>query len=214
MKKLQTQGVHHLTFIGADRQTAIDFWEGVLGMPFIFEQPNLDVPDESHLYFDPGDGRLITIFTREDRQPDPRQVPEAIGALQHIAFNVSRATYTQVKARLDERGIKNTGEVDRGFMDSIYFRDPLGMLIELACYKFEPPVGVTHAAVLLEAHLLRVERGDYNITDAHLADAIERLTMRTTRSLSSDRAVKDPYRRSQPAGAARDRHTEEENRGR
>ena len=31
----------------------IDFWEGILGMPFIFEQPNLDNPDENHLYFDP-----------------------------------------------------------------------------------------------------------------------------------------------------------------
>ena len=64
MRKLQTQGVHHITLIGADRQSSIDFWEGVLGMPFIFEQPNLDVPAESHLYFDPGDGRLITEIGR------------------------------------------------------------------------------------------------------------------------------------------------------
>ena len=45
-QKIQTQGVHHITIIGADRQTSIDFWEGVLGMPFIFDQPNLDNPDE------------------------------------------------------------------------------------------------------------------------------------------------------------------------
>ena len=69
MRKIQTQGVHHITLIGADRQTSIDFWEGVLGMPFIFEQPNLDVPEDNHLYFDPGDGRLITVFTRESRRP-------------------------------------------------------------------------------------------------------------------------------------------------
>ena len=193
MQKIQTQGVHHITFVGADRQTSIDFWEGVLGMPFIFEQPNLDVPSESHLYFDPGDGRLITIFTNEERKPDPTNNPEGIGNLQHIAFQVSRATYTQAKKRLDDRGIKNSGEVDRGFMYSVYFRDPLGQLIELACYKFDPPVGVTHAEVLLEAHLLRTEREDYNIKDEHLADAIEILTTRTTRSLSDDRSVKDPY---------------------
>ena len=41
-RKIQTQGVHHITIMGADRQTSIDFWEGVLGMPFIFDQPNLD----------------------------------------------------------------------------------------------------------------------------------------------------------------------------
>ena len=57
VRKLQSQGVHHITLVGADRQTSIDFWEGVLGMPFVFEQPNLDRPGESHLYFDPGDGR-------------------------------------------------------------------------------------------------------------------------------------------------------------
>ena len=40
MRRLQTQGVHHITITGAGRQTSIDFWEGVLGMPFVFEQPN------------------------------------------------------------------------------------------------------------------------------------------------------------------------------
>ncbi len=44
MQKLQTQGVHHITLVGADRQTSIDFWQGVLGMAFVFEQPNLDDP--------------------------------------------------------------------------------------------------------------------------------------------------------------------------
>ena len=195
MRKIQTQGVHHITLIGADRQTSIDFWEGVLGMPFVFEQPNLDVPEDNHLYFDPGDGRLITVFTRESRKQDTTPNPEGIGNLHHIAFIVSKATYSQVKERLDERNIKNTGEVDRGFMYSIYFRDPLGQLLELACYKFDPPVGVTHAEVLLEAHLLRVERGDYAIDDIHVADAIEILTRRTTRSLSTDRSPKNPYKK-------------------
>lgn len=193
MKRIQVQGVHHITLIGADRQTSIDFWEGVLGMPFIFEQPNLDVPEESHLYFDPGDGRLITVFTREDRLPDPTPNPEGIGNLHHIAFSVSRATFTQVAERLEERGVQHSGPIDRGFMDSIYFRDPLGQLYELACYKFEPPAGVSHGEVLLEAHRLRVAEGAYNITDAHLADAIELLTKRTRQSLSEERTAKHAY---------------------
>ncbi len=193
MKKMQVQGVHHITLIGADRQTSIDFWEGMLGMPLIFEQPNLDRPEENHLYFDPGDGRLITIFTNEGRPPDPTPNPEGIGNLHHLAFTVSRATFTQVGKRLEERGIPHSGEKDRGFMDSIYFRDPLGQFLELACYKFQPPAGVSAAEVLLEAHQIRMAADAYNITDEHLADAIERLSERTTRSLSEDRGVKDPY---------------------
>ena len=193
MKKLQVQGVHHITLIGADRQTSIDFWEGVLGMPFIFDQPNLDRPEEGHLYFDPGDGRLITVFTNENRAADKSKTPEVPGAVQHIAFNVSKAVFTQVADRLDARGIAHTGHKDRGFMDSIYFRDPLGLLIELACYKFEPPRGYAHTDVLIEAHRLRVARGDYNIMDVHLADAIELLVERGQQSLSEDRAAKNPF---------------------
>ena len=77
MSKLQSQGVHHITLVGADRQTSVDFWEGVLGMPLVFEQPNLDQPDQNHLYFDPGDGRLITIFTNESWKPDARPIRPA-----------------------------------------------------------------------------------------------------------------------------------------
>ena len=193
MRKLQSQGVHHITLVGADRRTSIDFWEGVLGMPFVFEQPNLDNESESHLYFDPGDGRLITIFTNEERNADGERTPTDPGCVHHLAFALSQATFRQAVERLDERGIRHSGVKDRGFMDSIYFEDPLGLLIELASYRFEPPVGVTHAAVLLEAHRIRVERGDYNIDRVHLADAIERMTERTRESLSEDRSPKNPY---------------------
>jgi len=194
VRKLQSEGVHHITIVGANRQTSIDFWEGVLGMPFVFEQPNLDNESESHLYFDPGDGRLITIFTNEERAPDPTRTATDIGCVHHVAFAVSQATFKQVVERLDERGIRHSGPKDRGFMDSIYFEDPLGLLIELASYRFEPPFGFTHAEVLLESHKLRVERGDHNIDQEHLADAIETLVGRSRASLSEDRSPKDPYR--------------------
>jgi catechol 2,3-dioxygenase-like lactoylglutathione lyase family enzyme len=198
MRKLQSQAVHHITIVGADRQTSIDFWEGVLGMPFIFEQPNLDRPAESHLYFDPGDGRLITVFTNEDRAPDPERTPTDAGCVHHIAFSLSRATFNQAVERLDERQIAHTGVKDRGFMDSIYFEDPLGLLIELATYRFEPPFGFTHADVLLEAHKIRTARDDYNIDQVHLADAIEQLVKRSRGSLSEDRSPRRAYGSEDP----------------
>ncbi|MEA2380484.1 MAG: hypothetical protein QOH72_455 [Solirubrobacteraceae bacterium] len=193
MRKLQSQGVHHITIVGADRRTSIDFWEGVLGMPFVFEQPNLDNPNESHLYFDPGDGRLITVFTNEERTPDPERTSTDPGAVHHLAFALSQATFAQAVGRLDERRIRHSGVKDRGFMDSIYFEDPLGLLIELASYRFEPPFGYTHSDVLLAAHRIRVERGDYNIDREHLADALEELVRRSRDSLSDDRSPADPY---------------------
>jgi catechol 2,3-dioxygenase-like lactoylglutathione lyase family enzyme len=195
MPKLQVQGVHHITIVGANRQTSIDFWEGVLGMPFVFEQPNLDRESESHLYFDPGDGRLITVFTDESRAPDSTRTSTDVGCVHHIAFSVSQATFNQAVRRLDDRGIRHSGVKDRGFMDSIYFDDPLGLLIELSSYRFEPPAGFTHGEVLLEAHKLRVGRGDHHIDQEHLADAIEALATRSRESLTADRAPKDPHNR-------------------
>ena len=156
-------------------------------------EPNLDNAAESHLYFDPGDGRLITVFTNEERVPGPNPTPREPGQVHHLAFALSRATFRQVVERLDERGVGHSGVKDRGFMDSIYFDDPLGLLIELASYRFEPPAGHTHADVLLEAHRIRLERGDYNIAEEHLADAIEALVRRSQRSLSDDRSPKSPY---------------------
>ena len=111
--------------------------------------------------------------------------PEGIGNLHHLAYNVSRAVYTQVAERLHERGIWNTGNIDRGFMDSIYFRDPNGQLLEIACFKFVPPEGYTYSDVLFAAHRIRVAQGAYSIEDSHLADAIAELVGRKTDSLVS-----------------------------
>jgi catechol 2,3-dioxygenase-like lactoylglutathione lyase family enzyme len=177
MKRIPVQGVHHISLVGSNRQTAIDFWHGLLGMPLLFEQPNLDRPQENHLYFDPGDGRLITVFTSEERADDPSPHPRGVGHLEHIAFNVSRATHTRVAERLEARGIPFEA-YDRGFMDSIYFRDPNGLKIELACYKFQAPEGVRDAEILRVASALRQAAGAYNITEEHLADAIETLMSR------------------------------------
>src|ERR1044072_1058973 len=41
MSRIQVQVVNHITLVGSPRQSAIDFWEGLLGMRFLFEQPNL-----------------------------------------------------------------------------------------------------------------------------------------------------------------------------
>ena len=174
MNKVQVQGVHHITLVGSTRQSAIDFWQGALGMPFVMEQPNLGKPDENHLYFDPGDGRLLTVFTSESLEDAGRHAPREVGCVEHIAFNVSRATFQLAPGRLTARNIEFI-QRDRGFMDSIYLRDPNGLKVELACYKFETPDGFRDAEVLMKAHELRVQRGDHHIADEHLADAIEAL---------------------------------------
>ena len=89
---IQVQGIHHITLNGANKQTSIDFWQGILGMKFIFEQPNLDDLNTNHLYFDCGDGRTITVFTKEDRKPKKTRLDNVCGSVHHLAFWVSQST--------------------------------------------------------------------------------------------------------------------------
>ncbi len=180
MDPIQPNGVHHITLVGADRQTSIDFWEGVLGFPFIFEQPNLDDQNENHLYFEPGDGRLITVFTDETRTPTGKRTPRSAGAVHHIAFNMTRDGFDAAIDRLEGRQIKHSGVKDRGFMHSIYFREPLGLTIELATYTFEPPQGVAHSVVLKRAFEIRSASGDYAIAQQHLDQAVAELSSPAT----------------------------------
>ena len=46
---IQSQGIHHITLNGSNRETAINFWQNILGMKLIFEQPNLDDLSINHL---------------------------------------------------------------------------------------------------------------------------------------------------------------------
>ena len=194
MRKLQTQGVHHITLVGADRQTSIDFWEGVLGMPFVFEQPNLDRALESHLYFDPGDGRLITVFTDESRKPDPtphadrhrlRAPPRLGGQRGHLPPGGRAARRARHRA-LGRQGPRLHG------LDLL--QGPARPPDRARLLPLRAAAGATPTAqVLMEAHRIRTERGDYAIAEIHLADAIERLTARNRESLSPDRGPKDPY---------------------
>lgn len=172
MSVSQAQGIHHITLNGADRQTSIDFWHGILGMKLIFEQPNLDAPNINHLYFDCGDGSTITVFTDEGRKTSDDPLPQPEGSVHHIAFWVAQATIRVAQNRLKAAGFPNTGIKDRGFMDSLYFREPLGLLIELASYKFEPPLGYTHAQVLTRAHDIRISRDAMAIEEQDVADAL------------------------------------------
>ena len=80
-------------------------------------------------------------------------------------------------------------------MDSIYFEDPLGLLIELASYRFEPPDGFTHAEVLFEAPQAAASSAE-TTTSAGPSGRRHRSAGRRTRaSLSEDRSPKKPYPR-------------------
>src|SRR5215471_3671456 len=124
------QGVHHLALICRDTEETIKFYQDFLGFPLVELVENRDYAGSSHFFFDVGNRNLLGFFDFPGHDHPAWQ--ETIGNVQHIAISVGPEQFAAAKARLDERGMEYLGP-DRGVEDSIYFRDPNGLGLELYC---------------------------------------------------------------------------------
>jgi glyoxylase I family protein len=122
------RGVHHAAFVCRDVEETIRFYQDFLGFPLVELVENRDYTGSSHFFFDIGNRNLLGFFDfpGHDHQP----YLETIGALQHLAISVDPENFDAAKAKLDAAGVEYLGP-DRGALDSVYFRDPNGMGIEL-----------------------------------------------------------------------------------
>ena len=124
------RGVHHAAFICRDVVETIEFYQEFLGFPLVELVENRDYAGSSHFFFDIGHGNLLGFFDFPGHDHPPFQ--ETIGALQHLALSVSPEQFDTAKRALDDAGVEYLGP-DRGADDSLYFRDPNGMGLELYC---------------------------------------------------------------------------------
>src|SRR3954471_24205590 len=122
------RGIHHAALICDDVETTIEFYQGLLGFPLVELVENRDYPGSSHFFFDLGNDTLLGFFDFPGLGLQPGV--ESIGSLQHVAISVDADSFATLKARLDERGIPYLGP-DRGIEDSVYFKDPNGIQVEL-----------------------------------------------------------------------------------
>jgi glyoxalase family protein len=65
-------------------------------------------------------------------QPGLRAAQPGAGGVHHVAFRTPDAQYEEWADRLNTLGIPNSGEVDRFWFRSLYFREPNGILFEIA----------------------------------------------------------------------------------
>lgn len=122
------RGVHHLALICSDVERTIRFYQGVLGFPLIELLENRDYPGSTHFFFDIGNDNLLGFFDFPGLGLG--QAQEAVGGVQHIAISADPQQFEELKHRLDEQGITYVGP-DRGIEESVYFRDPDGIQIEI-----------------------------------------------------------------------------------
>jgi glyoxalase family protein len=66
-------------------------------------------------------------------QKDAQAARQGAGGVHHVAFRTpDEAQYHAWTARLTELGVRNSGEIDRFYFRSLYFREPNGILFEIA----------------------------------------------------------------------------------
>jgi catechol 2,3-dioxygenase-like lactoylglutathione lyase family enzyme len=167
-----TTGTDHVTIWGSNAADTIAFYRDLLGMPLVLRQPNLDDPDQTHLFFDTGDGRILTVFVSDDR-PSARGVRPGTGGVHHLCFSIDPERYRDVMQALDEAG-KGYNVFDRGIFHSLYTRDNNGLVIELSADKYDIPDG-RRGEVLARAQRIREADGADYARDEHLAAALEEL---------------------------------------
>ena len=122
------QGVHHLALICRDVEETIQFYQEFLGFPLVELVENRDYAGSSHFFFDIGNNNMLGFFDFPGHDHPAWQ--ETIGGVQHLAISIPQAQYDAAKQKFDEAGMEYLGP-DRGVEESMYFRDPNGVGLEL-----------------------------------------------------------------------------------
>lgn len=132
-------GVHHVAYRCKDAKETVEFYTDVLGMPFTVAFAEDHVPSTGaydpymHVFLDAGNGNVLAFFELPE-QPDMGRDQNTPEWVQHIAFRVNTLEdLAAAKARAQERGLEVLGPTNHGVFKSIYFFDPNGHRLELAC---------------------------------------------------------------------------------
>jgi len=131
------KGLHHNAYRCHDSEETRRFYEGFLGLRLagaleIKETKTGRQTDVLHTFYEMGDGSYLAFFEAPDR---PFEFKDQHDYDLHIALEVDRATLERMLEKGKAEGREVRGVSDHGFIDSIYFRDPNGYVIELACKR-------------------------------------------------------------------------------
>ncbi len=134
---MSIRGLHHNAYRCRDSEQTRRFYEDFLGLPLsgsleIRETKSGRKTDTLHTFYRLGDGSFLAFFEAPDM---PFEFKAQHDFDLHIALEVDRATLDGMLAKGKAAGIETRGISNHGFIDSIYFRDPNGYVIELTCKR-------------------------------------------------------------------------------
>jgi catechol 2,3-dioxygenase-like lactoylglutathione lyase family enzyme len=131
--------IHHVAYRCRDAAETVAWYEKTLGMTYTTAFAEDHVPSTGaydpymHVFLDCGGGNVLAFFELPN-QPEMGKDPNTPAWVQHLAFEVEdEAALLAAKAHLEAQGIDVLGPTWHGIFKSIYFFDPNGHRLELAC---------------------------------------------------------------------------------
>lgn len=136
---LKVDRIHHVAYRCKDAKETVLWYQKMLHMDFVLaiaedQVPSTKEPDPyMHIFLDAGQGNVLAFFELPT-QPEMGRDPNTPIWVQHIAFKVKdRETLLAYREHLETQGVEVLGVTDHGAFHSIYFFDPNGHRVELAC---------------------------------------------------------------------------------
>jgi catechol 2,3-dioxygenase-like lactoylglutathione lyase family enzyme len=131
------KGLHHNAYRCRDSEETRRFYEDFLGLPLvnafeIQETKSGRATHTLHSFYAMDDGSCLAFFEAPDR---PFDFKEQHDFDLHIAVEVGRSDLERMFEKGKQAGLETRGISDHHFIDSIYFRDPNGYVIELTAKR-------------------------------------------------------------------------------
>jgi catechol 2,3-dioxygenase-like lactoylglutathione lyase family enzyme len=131
--------IHHVAYRCKDAKETADWYARMLGMTFTTAFSEDHVPSTGaydpymHIFLDCGGGNVLAFFELP-QQPAMGRDENTPAWVQHLAFEVpTLEALLAAKAHLEAEGVEVLGPTYHGIFKSIYFFDPNGHRLELAC---------------------------------------------------------------------------------
>ncbi len=131
--------IHHVAYRCKDAKQTVEWYVKHLNMNFVLAiaedlVPSTHAPDPyMHVFLDAGHGNVLAFFELPN-SPEMGRDTHTPEWVQHIAFKVdSVQALHDTQSRLQAAGIEVVGVTDHTIFKSIYFFDPNGHRLELAC---------------------------------------------------------------------------------
>jgi glyoxalase family protein len=134
--EMALQGLHHVSAITGSVERSNDFLEAALGLRLVKRSVNQDAPDIPHWFWASYDGKKVaphSSFTQFGFPANGRMARGGVGQTHHVAFRANDLEQLQLwRERLLSQGSEVSPVMDRDYFQSIYFRMPDGLLLEIA----------------------------------------------------------------------------------